>query len=178
MNSLPSRFWIGLNQSDWILWAHEFSKHATCFSTFDVECYGPLYRKNEDLVDFLETVVSYFETLPTWRWLACKGIHPSNSTAYSLADIQGALAQKYGVLPYVGCSGPKYNTTEAGKGSLDNGGTVLSEMWYYMHVAGRPQDGRRVPVAADVNGGKASNCAKAAGAVWYYERTAGSEWTQ
>ena len=55
---------------------------------------------------------------------------------------------------------------------------MLTEMWYYMYVAGRPQDGRRVPVAADVNGGKTSNCAKAEGAVWYYERTAGSEWTQ
>ncbi|KXJ92238.1 ribonuclease T2 family protein [Microdochium bolleyi] len=170
------KFWIGLNQADWILWAHEFSKHATCFSTFDVECYGPLYRKNEDLVDYLETTVAYFKTLPTWRWLACEGIHPSNTTAYSLVDLQAALKKKYGVLPYIGCSGPKYNTTAAGAGSADNGGTVLTELWYYMHVNGRPQDGSRVPVAADANGGRASNCAKAEGAVWYYERTAGSEW--
>lgn len=31
--------WVGLGQPSWILWAHEYSKHATCFSTFQEECY-------------------------------------------------------------------------------------------------------------------------------------------
>lgn len=33
------KHWVGLDQPSWILWAHEFSKHATCFSTFQTECY-------------------------------------------------------------------------------------------------------------------------------------------
>jgi ribonuclease T2 len=33
------KFWLGLNQSSWILWAHEYSKHATCFSSFQTECF-------------------------------------------------------------------------------------------------------------------------------------------
>ncbi|KAB5566044.1 ribonuclease T2-like protein, partial [Coniochaeta sp. 2T2.1] len=38
-------------------WGHEFSKHATCFSSFDPECYGPLCRQHEEVVDFFQTVV-------------------------------------------------------------------------------------------------------------------------
>lgn len=34
-----NKYWIGLDQPSWILWAHEYSKHATCFSTFQTECY-------------------------------------------------------------------------------------------------------------------------------------------
>ena len=33
------KYWPGLDQASWILWAHEYSKHATCFSTFQTECY-------------------------------------------------------------------------------------------------------------------------------------------
>lgn len=33
------KYWINQYAPNWELWAHEFSKHATCFSTFDTECY-------------------------------------------------------------------------------------------------------------------------------------------
>lgn len=78
-------------------------------------------------------------------------------------------------MPYVGCSGPRFNATEAGKGSLDNGYTVLSEVWYYYHVYGRVQRNQPRPVGADINGGSVSSCAKTPGAVRYLERTKGSE---
>ncbi|KAF9870364.1 ribonuclease T2 family protein [Colletotrichum karsti] len=169
-----NKFWIALGTPNWVLWAHEFSKHATCFSTFDVECYGPKYQEHEELVDFFETTVHYYKATPTWTWLADKDIKPSNASAYSLSDIQAALTAGHGAVPYVGCGGPRYNATEAGKGSLDNGFTQLSEAWYYFHVYGKPQRGDGVAVGADINGGSISNCAKAAGAVWYYERSEGS----
>ncbi|KAF8481971.1 ribonuclease T2 [Russula ochroleuca] len=38
-------------------WAHEFSKHATCTSTFDIACYGPDYKPHQDVVDFFGAVV-------------------------------------------------------------------------------------------------------------------------
>lgn len=70
-------------------------------------------------------------------------------------------------MPYIGCSGPRYNATEQGKGSLDNGYTVFSEVWYYFHVLGRVQDGKKAPVGADINGGSISSCATTKGALKY-----------
>lgn len=48
----------------------QFSKHATCTSTFDVACYGPDYKKNQDVVDFFDAVVRAFKMYPTWEMLA------------------------------------------------------------------------------------------------------------
>lgn len=131
--------WIARGQPNWWLWAHEFSKHATCFSTFDIPCYGPLYRKHEDVLQYFETTVFYHRQLPSFDWLAKGGITPSNSTTYTLSDMQAILSKEYGGIPFVGCSGPRFNETEAGAGSNDRGFTELSELWYYSHVYGRPQ---------------------------------------
>lgn len=134
---------------------------------------GPMMHKLDDLWDFYETVIAYYRKLPTFRWLAESHIHPSNSTSYSLSKIQKALTHGYGELPFVGCGGPKYNETEAGRGSDDNGGTVLNEIWYYFHVNGASQrvDGVKTAVPESYQ----TTCAKAKNAVWYYERTEGSE---
>ncbi|TVY58979.1 Ribonuclease T2-like 1-A [Lachnellula cervina] len=170
-----NKFWIAQAQPNSDFWGHEFSKHGTCYSTFDLPCYGPQYRQHEEVVDFFETAISYYETLPTWIWLGAQGIYPSNSTTYSLTDFQSALAKGFGALPYIACSGPKYNATAAGNGTLDNGGTVLSEVWYYHHVLGRVQARQGTPVNASINGGSLGNCAKAKGALRYPVRTVGSE---
>ncbi|KAI9047413.1 hypothetical protein LZ554_008857 [Drepanopeziza brunnea f. sp. 'monogermtubi'] len=169
------RFWLGQGQPSADLWAHEFSKHATCFSTFALPCYGPMYQEHAEVVDFFETAVAYYRNLPTYAWLSAKEIRPSNSTRYSLTDLQGALTEGFGALPYIGCSGPRYNATAAGNGTTDNGYTVVSEVWYYYHVYGRVQENQGVPVNASVNGGSVSSCAKAKGALSYYLRTDGSE---
>nr|POE65689.1 ribonuclease trv [Quercus suber] len=166
-----NKYWIAQGQPNADFWGHEFSKHATCFSTFDIPCYGPEYVEHEDVVDFFQTVIRYYKNRPTWGWLSAKGIRPSNTTTYTLSNIQSALTKGYGVLPYVGCSGPRYNETVAGRNSTDNGRTQLSEVWYYLHVFGRPQDGQGVPLNVT---GSPSSCAKAEGAVHYYERTSSS----
>ena len=36
----------------------QFSKHATCTSTFDTACYAD-YQEHEDVVNFFETAVRY-----------------------------------------------------------------------------------------------------------------------
>ncbi|KAF2834505.1 ribonuclease T2 [Patellaria atrata CBS 101060] len=167
-----NKYWIAQNQPNPDFWGHEFSKHATCFSTFDVPCYGPHYRKHEDVIDFFETTIMYYLRLPTYKWLTSSHIVPSNSTTYSVSRIQNALKKKYGHLPYVGCSGARWNETEQGRGSMDNGRTILSEVWYYFHVLGRPQDGRWRGIDAT---GSGTSCAKADGAVKYLKRTLGSE---
>lgn len=130
-----NKFWINQGASNNDFWEHEFSKHATCFSTFDTPCYGPAYVEHSEIPEFYETAILYYQRLPTYGWLSQAGIRPSNSTTVSLSDLQDALTKAYGALPYIGCSGPKYNTTEAGMGKGDTGYTVLSEVWYNFHVS-------------------------------------------
>ena len=134
-----------------------------------------MYQNHSEVIDFFETAVSYYQNLPTYGWLSAASIRPSNSTSFSLSDIQTALTDGFGALPYVGCSGPRYNATAEGNGTLENGYTVLSEVWYYHHAYGRVQRNQALPVGASINGGSVSNCAKAKGAVRYLERTVGSE---
>ncbi|KAK8090692.1 hypothetical protein PG994_000197 [Apiospora phragmitis] len=156
-------------------WGHEFGKHATCYSSFDVECYGPGYREHEEVADFFETAAAFHRRLPTWSWLEASGVRPSNASTFSLGDFARPLTQGFGAIPYIGCSGPKYNTTEAGKGSTDAGYTVINEIWYYYHVYGRVQRQQGLAVDANITGGRLTNCARTPGALHYYERTAGSE---
>ncbi|KAG9235187.1 ribonuclease T2-like protein [Amylocarpus encephaloides] len=170
-----NKYWVNQGAPNGDFWGHEFSKHATCFSTFDLPCYGPKYKEHSEVIDFFETTVAYHEILPTWGWLAAASIHPSNSTSYSLTQFQTALKSGFGAMPYIGCAGPRYNETEAGRGTMDNGRTVLSEAWYYYHVYGRVQGRQGLPVDASINGGGVSNCAKAEGVVRYPLRTVGSE---
>lgn len=125
-------------------------------------------------MDFFETAISYYKNLPTWSWLSARNIRPSNTTTYTLGDIQAVLTAGFGAVPYIACQGPRYNATAAGNGTLDHGYTQLSEVWYYHHVYGRPQRGQAVPVNASINGGSLGNCAKTPGAIHYYERAAGS----
>jgi ribonuclease T2 len=130
-----NKFWINQGAPNTDFWGHEFSKHATCFSTFDIPCYGPEYVEHEEVVDFFETAILYYRRLPTWGWLAQAGITPSNTTTYSISQFQNTLTSSYGALPYIGCSGPRFNQTAAGANSTDNGRTQISEVWYYFHVS-------------------------------------------
>jgi len=170
------RYWINQGAPNQDFWAHEFSKHGTCYSTFDVPCYGVDYTNHSELPDFYSTAILYYSRLPTWGWLNAAGIKPSNSTNYTLTDIQAALTKGYGQLPYLGCTGPKYNATPAGAGSSDNGGTILDEVWYYFYAYGKPQYGTWVPQNASVSGAAVTTCAKAKGAIQYLERTPSSVW--
>lgn len=134
-----------------------------------------MYQNHSEVIDFFETAVSYYQNLPTYGWLSVASIRPTNSSTFSLSDIQSALNSGFGALPYIGCSGPRYNATAAGNGTMDNGYTILSEVWYYHHVYGRVQRNQALPVNASINGASVSNCAKAKGALRYLERTVGSE---
>ncbi|KAH7930383.1 ribonuclease T2 [Leucogyrophana mollusca] len=147
-------FWINQGAPNADFWGHEFSKHATCTSTFDVACYEPGYKEHQDVVNFYETVTKVFQMYPTYNMLAAAGILPSNTTTYTLAQITNALYSQTGAVPYLGCSG---------------NGTVLDEVWYFHHVLGTEQYGH----FKTLNSTTASSCS--ATGVWYYERTPTSE---
>lgn len=184
-----NHYWINQGATNDAFWAHEFSKHATCYSTFNVPCYGPEYVQHQEVIEFFETAIKYYMRHPTYKWLSKAGIKPSNTTQVSLSALQSALSGASGALPYIGCSGPRYNETTAGRNTTDNGRTVLSEVWYYNYVSflsssnsfprltgglqvkGRPQDGKAMPVNAT---GSVTSCAKTSGALWYYEMTPSS----
>jgi ribonuclease T2 len=91
-----NKYWVSQGGPSPNFWGHEFSKHATCYSTFDAPCYGPEYVEHQDVIDFFQTAIMYYMRLPTYVWLAKKGITPSNSTTYTLSNMQAALTDAYG----------------------------------------------------------------------------------
>ncbi|PIL31812.1 hypothetical protein GSI_06516 [Ganoderma sinense ZZ0214-1] len=149
------KYWVSQGSLNSGFWGHEFSKHATCTSTFDVACYGPDYQKNQDVVDFFDAVVRAFKMFPTFDMLAASGIFPSNKTTYSLSQIQTALKAQTGAIPYLGCG---------------SNGTVLQEVWYFNHVIGTEQFGNFKTIDSTTK----STCSPTAG-IYYYERTPTSE---
>ncbi|OCH87459.1 ribonuclease T2 [Obba rivulosa] len=151
-----NKYWINQGAPNRDFWAHEFSKHATCTSTFDVACYGPDYKEHQDVVDFYLAVVRAFQKYPTYNMLAASGILPSNKTTYTLDQLQTALIAQTGSLPYLGCGGKN--------------GTILQEVWYFNHVLGTEQFGQLKSVDSTTE----STCSTSKG-IWYYERTPTSE---
>jgi len=149
------KYWINQGAPNVDFWGHEFSKHATCTSTFDVACYGPGYQKHQDVVDFFEAVIRAFKMYPTFELLAASGIVPSNKTTYSLSQLQTALKAQTGAIPYLGCG---FN------------GTVLQEVWYFHHVLGSEQFGH----FKTLDSVTPSTCSNTTG-IHYFERTATSE---
>lgn len=82
------------------------------------------------------------------------GILPSNTTTYTLAQLEGAMLAQTSVIPYFGCFG---------------NGTILDEVWHFSHVLGTEQMGRFKPI----NSTTPSTCA--ATGIRYLERTPTSE---
>ncbi|KAJ7446438.1 ribonuclease T2-like protein [Mycena galericulata] len=150
-----NKYWINQGAPNKNFWAHEFSKHATCTSTFDVACYGSSYQKHQDVINFYDSVIRAYKQYPTFDMLGSFGIVPSNKTSYSLAQIQNALKAQTGALPYLGCT---------------TNGTALSEVWYFSHVYGTEQYG----TFKTLDSTTPSTCSETE-PIWYHERTIGSE---
>ena len=117
--------------------------------------------------------ISYLQSLRTYGWLSAASIRPTNSSTFTLSDLQYAFTKGFGAPPYIGCSRPRYNATAAANRMLEDVYTVLSEVWYYHQVYGCQQRNHVMPVSARIDGGSVSNSAKAKGAVRYLEGTGG-----
>jgi len=153
-------FWINQGDTNAHFWAHEFSKHATCFSTYDVKCFNP-YIEHEDVINFFDSVIRAYKMFPTGKFLSAHGIVPSNTTTYTLAQLQGAVKAFTGAVPYFGCTGP-----QAPEG---DGRTIVDEVWHFNHVLGTPQYGEFVHIDSVTP----SSCT-ATGQIRYLERTPSS----
>ncbi|KAH9812186.1 putative RNase T2 family protein [Teratosphaeria destructans] len=131
-------YWVSDSDSDESFWEHEWSKHGTCISTFDPDCYTN-YQPTEEVPDFFNRTVALFKSLPTYQWLADAGIIPSSSATYSASAIQSALSKnRDGHEVYLGCSGSD----------------ALETIYYYFNVLGSVQTGTFEP--ADVVGDSSS----------------------
>jgi len=148
-------FWINQGAPNVDFWGHEFSKHATCTSTFDVKCYGSSYKKHEEVINFFDATIRAFHRYPTFDMLAAFNIVPSNKTTYTLGQLESAIKSQVGAVPFFGCT---------------NNGTVLSEVWYFNHVFGTEQFGTYKPLDSTTP----SSCSSSK-PIRYLERTATSE---
>ena len=124
-----NKLWINQGGPNSDLWAHEYAKHATCTSTFDPRCYAN-FTTGIDAVDYAETTIEAFSRFPTFDILERAGITPSNTTTYTLAQLQAAARNYTGVDIYWGC-----NRNATGNR------TILAEAWYFAHVYGPVQYG-------------------------------------
>ncbi|KAF8681259.1 SNF2 family N-terminal domain [Rhizoctonia solani] len=135
-----NQYWLNNNGTNEEFWEHEYNKHGTCISTLEPQCFKKS-SKNQfpELVTYMTKTVELFQDLPTYKWLKAKGIVPSTTTTYTLAQIQQAVAAKTGFIPTVGCNKQGY----------------LSEMWYHYVVQGSVGTGKFIHSAPD---GPKSSC--------------------
>lgn len=136
--SYMNTYWISDTGTNEAFWEHEWGKHGTCISTLEPDCYTG-YTPQEEVVDFFNTVVTLFKTLPSYTWLSNAGIVPSSTTTYTSADILAALQTPRGVTAVIQCE----NTNE------------LDEIWYFYDVQGSVQTGTFIPTDPD---GATSDC--------------------
>ncbi|KAF2093229.1 ribonuclease T2 [Rhizodiscina lignyota] len=131
-------YWKDWKGNDEYLWQHEFSKHGTCISTLNPECYDE-YEPTQEVPEFFQRAVDLFKDLPTYQWLAEAGIEPSWTKRYTVHEIQAALSKhRNGSTVTLGCR----------RGALD-------EIWYHFNVRGSAQYGQYL--ASDPDGMK-SRC--------------------
>ncbi|ORY89106.1 ribonuclease T2-like protein [Leucosporidium creatinivorum] len=117
-------YWKDYNGDDESFHEHEWSKHGTCISTLDPDCYSN-YQPQEEVVDFFEKTVELFKQLPTYDWLSAAGIVPSNSKTYTLAQLQAVAKSRFGQPITWGCRSGVLN--EAHYGYYTRGNVVSGE---------------------------------------------------
>lgn len=130
-------YWKTNSGTDETFWEHEWSKHGTCISTLDTDCYTN-YKPTEEVVDFFTRTTDLFKNLTSYEWLAAAGITPSSSATYTSAQILDALSSpRGGYQATISCSSSE-----------------LNQIFYYFNVRGSVQSGTFVD--ADPDGSKSA----------------------
>lgn len=81
---------------------------GTCVSTLEPSCYTS-YQQYEEVLDFFQTVVNLFQSLPTFDWLAAAGIRPSTTQTYTLDQLQAVARDNFGYDVVWKCDGDVLN---------------------------------------------------------------------
>jgi len=61
-----SKYWKDYKGQDETFWQHEWSKHGTCISTLEPQCYSD-HKATEEVVDYFQRAVDLFKTLPSYE---------------------------------------------------------------------------------------------------------------
>lgn len=93
-------------------------------STLDPSCFSSK-QPNANAIAFIKRTIALYKTYPTYKFLAAKGIFPSTTKNYTLAEIEGALEHATGFTANVQC---------------DSFG-AFSEVWYHGYIIGSVVDG-------------------------------------
>ena len=146
------KYWKDYEGDDESFWEHEWSKHGTCVSTLEPDCYTD-YEATEEAVDYFQRTMALFKSLPTYKWLDDAGITPSESETYTADEIEKALEKAHGAPVTISCKGGE-----------------LNEVWYLFNVKGSLQEGKFLPV--EPTGTEGGGCS---GQVSYIPKTGGNK---
>ncbi|CBQ73426.1 related to Ribonuclease Trv [Sporisorium reilianum SRZ2] len=117
------KFFKDLNGNSTSFLEHEYSKHATCYTTMRPSCQPALpwiSQPDFAVLNYFRQVAHKFAERPTYNILEASGIVPSATQNYTLVQIQQSLKDFHGATPFVGCNK---------KGEF-------SEVWWFWLVRG------------------------------------------
>ncbi|KAH9003968.1 ribonuclease T2 [Lactarius hatsudake] len=136
--SFMQDFWVDINGQNEQFWEHEWAAHGTCYSTLKRSCLPANSPTGAEAVAFFQQVVSLFQSLPTYDWLASQGITPSTTQTFTLSQFTSALKTASGFTPALGCSG-----------------TTINQISWYFDLQGSLLDGQFIQIDSPI----ASSCA-------------------
>ncbi|CAO3661624.1 unnamed protein product [Umbelopsis vinacea] len=99
-------------------WSHEWSKHGTCFSTFEPKCYTN-YKTGQEMADFFRMTINFYHKFNLYKALERHGIVPGHK--YKSEQFTKALVKEFGTVPNLQC---------------DTGTGNLNAIWLYFHAKG------------------------------------------
>ncbi|TIB14288.1 hypothetical protein E3P89_00959 [Wallemia ichthyophaga] len=136
-----STVWLDNRGHNEHFWQHEWNKHGSCYSTLKPACQADSSESGSEnvdtMIDYFSRILNTYNRFPTYEFLANRGITPSSTHTYKLADIKHALKEAFGYAPTIKC---------------DGGGNKVHEVWYSFNLEGPLVSGTLLPreqVSAD-----------------------------
>ncbi|KAJ3074991.1 ribonuclease T2-like [Podochytrium sp. JEL0797] len=110
----------GNGDNNWF-WSHEWSKHGTCTGSFAASCFDGSIA-HQDMFTFFQTSIEVFTKLDIMSAFTSQGIYPSDTTTYTLAQLNAAHKSAFGFTGGMQCV-------------KNSGKQYLNEVWSYLTEA-------------------------------------------
>jgi ribonuclease T2 len=105
-----NEFWVDIKGRNEQFWEHEWAKHGTCLSTLDPKCLPSGSPTGAEAAAYFQATEKLFKSLPTFNFLADRGIMPSTSRTFTRAELESALKDASGgFTPGLDCSSGRLN---------------------------------------------------------------------